>query len=218
MPTELQLAAREAFTRARRFYKGGIKGANKQYDLTLPLPQYSQAQLQRARHRNANAELFLRFYHGGHLIRGLGFTFLGAGNALRAAGDSRGQCGEMSCLAISCFYEQMRHAPANFVAIGYPGDHAFVLVGMRPRVFKSVADLAKVSPSDDSWAIDVWANVFCHSSQYANRFRDKMVKWDDDGKEVNMHGRWRSPAGTYIDINMTAPVTYFDPRNPRYAM
>jgi hypothetical protein len=124
----------------------------------------------------------------------------------------------MSCVAISYFYEQMRHATAYLVAIGRPGDHGFVLVGTRPRVFRSVADLAKVSPSEDSWAIDVWANVFCHSSQYENRFREKMAKWDDDGKEVHMNGRWRSPAGTYVDINMAAPLTYFDPRNPRYTM
>lgn len=220
MPTELQFAAREAFTRARRFYKGGVKGANKQYDLTLPLPQYSPEELQRARHRNANAAFFLRCYQQRTLLRTgpTRFSYLGAGNRLRFTGDSRGQCGEMSCVAISCFCELMPRAPVYLVAIGDPGDHAFVLVGTRPRVFRSVADLAKVSPSDDSWAIDVWANIFCHSSQYENRFREKMAKWDDDGKVVHMGRRWRSPAGTYVDINMTAPLTYFDPRDHRHTM
>jgi hypothetical protein len=170
-----------------------------------------QARVQR---RAQNANTFTDAYDSGTsewIFRGRGLSLLDAGNLIRSKGSTYGQCAEMCCVAVSMFLSGIPDAPVRVAFMTPPGDHAFVIVGKLPEEFRRVADLAQLSLTDDSWVIDVWANIYCQSSLYAQHFQAQMAHWEGYGKLVESEGDPLLPTH-YGNENMTADLVVLDPR------
>jgi hypothetical protein len=218
MPTELQAVTHDAFNDTRRFYKGGHKGTNKDYDANRTYATAAELSRVSRRTQNGAAYILMTQHNPELLLRERGMDYLSAGNMLRNSRNTFGLCSEMCCVALSYFYLRMSHAPVYVVSLHRPADHVLVLVGARPRLFRRLPDLDGMSLSQDSWIMDPWANVCCHSSLYSSEFRKKMVAWNAYGKVVRRDGEWWFPAGTFTDITLNAAVTLSDPRNRKHSL
>jgi hypothetical protein len=116
--------------------------------------------------------------------------------------------------------------PVHLVGIDDPGDHAFLLAGYVPPSMGLVPYLTSSSMPlrtfchempeiAESYVVDVWAGIFCPTSEYAHEFPRKMVKWGAQWKQVQVDGAWRDPATVgYISSVLNSTFYLFDPYQP----
>jgi len=129
----------------------------------------------------------------------------------RAAGN----CQEMCCVALY-FFTRARLGttqpfPVNYIGVRDLGDHAFLIAGYLPSAVVnmpyfetsrfSVLMLCNAVPAYvESYVVDPWAGIFCHTRMYPFEFLRKMRSWGAQGKEVWWGRAWRQPGeASYVD-------------------
>jgi hypothetical protein len=201
----IQAQARNAYDRTRSLFSLGFKSANKQYAANSGV---SAAKRQR---RSVN-QLAANNDMNQSSARAGNFTDVQRGNNIiarfRQGNAIGGNCVEMSWVALAYFREQSQHTPAHIVCITNPGDHVFLHVGPVPPTLSSsmparVWNLCSSVPLHwDSYIVDPWAGVCCHTRTYRAEFENKMGKWDSRQKEIWSTSGWVRPDAEYVANNM----------------
>lgn len=169
MPLPVPEGVQSCYDESRAFLKGGAKASNKLYDPTINAEKARSAD----HRREAGVMLYgLRGYHS---------SFVMTGQIMRETGNTWANCLESTCLAASFVGE---HLPNHPMTVGHAveGDHGFLIVGSPPPDGITVDGLARMSRQTPSYAVDVWAGICCHSSEYPAQLREKMQAWEQQGK------------------------------------
>jgi len=197
---------------ARTFFAQTVKSDNKRYG------SYSGVDPVKIQRRQANrsmASTLLTTAWNQHMV---GKTPLQYGMWIHSQGTgAAGNCTEMSCLALYYFAFAQQNSPGlgfpvRMVGVPNPGDHVFLIAGDLPTSIigemyyqvRSTVSLFmlcnSVAPNAESYAVDVWAGIFCHTRRYPQEFLRKMAKWSSRGKEVRWAADWEDPGvDSYTD-------------------
>ncbi len=133
--------------------------------------------------------------------------------------DRAGNCGEQAALA--AWYvlksEFVRRDRIYIATINNPGDHVFCVVSELPipaggQNYASVREFCGARVAASYLVIDPWLNTSCAADQYLVLGRQKLNKWQTDGKRVCWHAGcqgpgWYPPAGEYANLFAFAPLT-----------
>lgn len=129
-----------------------------------------------------------------------------------------GNCGEM-CLVSAFLANEHEHVPANqiyYASLGTPSDHSFCIIAdaeipPAQRQHTTVFGFCKLHP--DLLMVDPWLNTACLASDYVRLTRERLAKWQADGKRVKWGGvnstapGWYPPAGAYMHAMQGASIT-----------
>jgi hypothetical protein len=210
-----------AFYKARAWYKGGDKSVNKsRYTDYLDLdPEEWPLELAgKIKRRIGDIELSDKMIdavrQGPYNVE----QSVAHGKLLRDNFITAGNCGEMSCVALSFAAEYGRRGNQLWMAaLDDPADHQFALVGPAPPPLPryrlpTISDLNHLTAGttnhiDGLYVVDVWAGICCHASEYEMRFRAQMHKWSGQGKRVEYANEWRDPvAAGYLSVQLAATI------------
>jgi hypothetical protein len=182
----------QAYTMARTFYKHAVKSNNKDY-----LPGADETKRANRAHK-----LWLRATIKPFTIRGMHLTPRAAGLLLRAEQLGAGNCYEMCCVAGS-FLDELHVTARWLVGLTGPADHVFLVVGYLPQVSPTAAAMCAAVPDNlESYVLDVWAGICCHTRAYPAEFRAKMAYWSSKQKIVKIRGIWTLPGDHYVNTAM----------------
>jgi hypothetical protein len=181
----------QCYRSARQFYKNKPKSDNKVYG--------GDAALEKRENRAT------RILEGAHFpsLRQAGMTLLQAGTYLRQTQNGRGNCGEMTCVALSFVAEMLPDVASCFCLLTRPANHNFLIVGAPPPP-ATIASL--ITFDEESYVLDVWAGVFCRTCDYYFFFVAKMQRWSFQGKYVRTRDGVRNPFGAYAQEIVNAVV------------
>lgn len=112
-------------------------------------------------------------------------------------GTGHGNCSGLTQAAQDVLMD--RHPTTQTSAALLMGDHEVLIVGSIDKAIVA-RPLAKW-PAHLS-VCDAWANIACAVPEYPRRFREKMSRWEKEGKLLREGGAWSSPIG---DSWMTCP-------------
>jgi hypothetical protein len=111
--------------------------------------------------------------------------------SLKAWRELERNCGALSLAAQDYL---ARHFPnVQTSRVTFREDHVMVVVG---SVKPSHAERQLSEWPRHLFACDPWANITCPVSEYPQRYREKMRKWQSDGKRLlsdKRSGKWESP-------------------------
>jgi hypothetical protein len=214
--------ARDAFVRARAWYKGAEKSGNKAYGGWLRVdeaewPADLADKIRRSRERAAQAQqkIFRTFNALSRYDAGMSAA---QGRFIRERELKAGNCDAMTSVAISFAADEIAGATEIWhVSLGGLADHAFMLVGPAPTLpgdaGVSIRDLNQLTAgvthgANALYVVDVWAGICCHASEYEHLFSQQMREWGELRKEVfSPTDGWRDPSTPgYLEVTLTAPM------------
>jgi hypothetical protein len=218
-------AADYAFRTSRHFFERGDKSDNKAYrPWELVDPAHWPADLAdkisgRSEDRRTASDDIKALRA---MVPSIGPERVAHGRYLRREGMRFGNCGEMTCVALSYAADfSASGTPLWLVRMARPADHHFMLIGPRPHrpdgAPPRIIDLPYLMASapehpEATYAVDVWAGVCCHASEYAMRLSAQLQKWSGKGKHVwyNRTKQWVDPAGPYLTGLLQADMTLME--------
>ena len=197
-----------AFERTRFFfrYTATSKSGNKRYGGNTP-PEVGPFKIQRRWTGCQTAQPWINWARAnvmpGRTLRHYGLWLY------RQGARAGGNCAEMSCVALYNFSVAQAEGafppfPVRYIELQTVGDHSFLVAGYLPPVVVdvpynelstvNVAMMCNAIPDmAESYAVDVWAGIFCPTWEYPFQLREKMRKWSRRGKEVRVGHAWVDP-------------------------
>ncbi len=179
--------AKRAFEKARKFYEGGLKSSNKEYDVDAS-PWYKRwfGSAEKANERSGRADLSLGITRSSTAFGGL--TTIQQGELLVNSNAQAANCDELT--KVSCYWATQYNALGTEVfrvVLTAPADHVFCLLGSLADVTQLVGVAVHRLDTHNNlnvYVIDPWANSYCRVHEYPAKAEAKLKKWVRDGKRV----------------------------------
>jgi hypothetical protein len=192
-------AARYAYEQTRNFYSSGVRSSN-------VVPEQGVAD------QATVADYTARMARAGGLpdLRDLpDQTTIAMGILLRQSNNTFGNCSHMASVAAASLWEHYSSVPVTRVSLPDAIDHTFLMVGATPPPPPgSLNSLRNCPPNAQSYVVDPWAGLCCHTSEYPGRLEAKMLKWQDTGvRYLDKNNRPRDFRGQDMIDFMNAPMT-----------
>jgi hypothetical protein len=190
MVTEQQ--ARQAFEKAKEFFKGGIKSGNKRYGddalekLTQQLGSKGKAQ---ERIQKRNTKQLQASADAGIVVKGK--TPLAVGKLVANTTDSKeGNCGIMACVAM--YFASLEHVGADemWCAAVYNEDTKYASIWTSSYMTLGHSFALLGPKNTEQWVVDPWGDVYCRRNEYSQRLTDQLNKWQQQGKRISVS--WRT--------------------------
>lgn len=228
--------AKDAFSKARSYYEGGLKSGNKKYDDNSAGWSWwkrlsGKAAARNAAQPDAKAAIGQERYEFDHDPALQGCTLIERGGILYETGFAAGNCGELAM--VCCYLLAKANIPANQLAYTMvytpnpaPGakqaDHVFCLFGdngslrqLQNPLFSSLQTCSRMPGFADIWALDPWANTCCTLDKYPGLINKKMDSWATYGKRIlwiwdptnpQQNQAWVEPNGEYKRVFAAASL------------
>ncbi|MEQ1965119.1 hypothetical protein ABLB69_18590 [Xenorhabdus khoisanae] len=191
----------------RNHFRWGNKSDNKVYSFS-----YGDATAIKKTYRN---EQSIEAYTSIKIQRTAGFNFHDVLTMLPE--ECAGNCGEYTEFAVNLAIDKYPVSTVWIFGCDKPGgvDHEFCVFNLsqapNPNRITCLNGLSNETFRDDVIACDPWANIVCLYTDYPQRLREKMLKWDMRGKCI-MIGSNPIPATEWGRKCLNAPIKFVQKR------